>query len=191
MPALGAYRKIAPEVEVDITLTDRNVDLVEEGFDVAFRIGSMRDSSMIARRLAPYRMAVCAAPDYLTRAGTPAHPRELEQHETIAFSPSARAPWRFVRQGEEVDVTPIRMITVNSGQAVRTAAQAGLGVIMQPEILVRRDIENGALIRLFPDWPLRERPMWLLYYRDRKMTPRLRSFITFATSAFAAPESLS
>lgn len=188
MPALGAYRDIAPDVEIEITLTDRTVDLVEEGFDIAFRIGEMPDSSMIARRLTPYRMVVCAAPSYLARAGHPTHPRDLGAHQAIAFSPSARAPWRFVRQQETVEVAPIRMVTVNSGPAVRAAALAGLGVIMQPEILVRRDLQEGSLLRLFADWHLRERSMWLLYYRDRQMTPRLRSFISFATSAFAAAE---
>lgn len=190
MPALGAYRALAPDVEIEITLTDRTVDLVEEGFDVAFRIGAMPDSSLIARRLAPYRMAVCAAPGYLERAGCPEHPRDLAAHQAVAFSPSAHAPWRFARQAETVEVAPIRMVTVNSGQAVRTAAVAGLGVIMQPEILVRRDLQEGALVRLLADWQLRERPMWLLYYRDRQMTPRLRSFISFATSAFARTEAV-
>ncbi|WP_180900292.1 LysR family transcriptional regulator [Martelella soudanensis] len=184
MPALSGYRTAAPDVELDIILTDRNVDLVEEGFDVAFRIGTMSDNSMIARPLTPYRMVICAAPGYLADKGTPSHPSELDGHEAIAFTPSARSPWRFTRGEEDVRVTPTRMITVNSGQAVRVAACAGLGIIMQPEILLKRDIEAGFLARLFPDWGLGERPMWLLYYRDRRMTPRLRSFISFAVATF-------
>ncbi len=184
MPALSGYRSAAPKVELDIILTDRNVDLVEEGFDVAFRIGAMSDNSMIARPLAPYRMVVCAAPDYLISRGTPSHPSELDGHEAIAFTPSARSTWRFTRGEEDVQASPTRMIAVNSGQAVRAAARAGLGIVMQPEILLKRDIEAGCLIQLFSDWRLGERPMWLLYYRDRRMTPRLRSFITFAVAAF-------
>ncbi|MDQ0395570.1 DNA-binding transcriptional LysR family regulator [Labrys monachus] len=186
MPALAGYRALAPEVELDIGLTDRNVDLVDEGFDIAFRIGAMPDGSMIARSLMPYRMVVCAAPDYLSRKGTPSHPGELDGHEAVAFTPSARSAWRFTQGEEDVQVSPIRMINVNSGQAVRAAARAGLGIIMQPEILVKRDLEAGCLIRLFPDWRLDERPMWLLYYRDRRMTPRLRSFISFAVAAFGS-----
>lgn len=191
MPALGPYRILAPDVELDITLTDRNVDLVDEGFDVAFRIGAMSDSNMIARVLMPYRMAVCAAPDYLARKGMPLHPNELDGHEAIAFTPSARSPWRFTRGEEDVQVSPTRMIIVNNGQAVRAAARAGLGIIMQPEILLKHDIEAGSLIPLFPDWRLGERPMWLLYYRDRRMTPRLSSFISFAVSAFGSFENVS
>lgn len=189
MPALGSYRLTAPDVELDIALSDRNVDLVEEGFDIAFRIGVMQDSAMIARSLAPYRMAVCAAPDYLARRGMPGHPDDLTSHETIAFTPSARSPWKFTWGMEEIAITPPRMITVNSGQAVRAAARAGLGIIMQPEILVKRDLETGSLVRLFPDWRLGERPMWLLYQRDRRITPRLRSFIAFSMSSFGSSSS--
>ena len=184
MPALGRYRLMAPDVDLDIALSNRTVDLVEEGFDIAFRIGAMRDSSLIARPLAAYRMIVCAAPAYLAHRGAPAQPEDLDEHDTIAFTPSARSPWRFTKGEEEKVVTPPRRITVNDGQAVRAAARAGLGIIMQPEILLMQDIQTGRLIRLFPDWRLGERPMWLIYQRDRRMTPRLRSFISFATGAF-------
>lgn len=184
MPALGGYRTAAPEVELDIALSDRNVDLVEEGFDIAFRIGPMQDSSLIARPLVPYRMIVCAAPEYLARRGTPIRPDDLGGHDTIAFTPSARSAWRFTQGDQVIAVTPPRMITVNGGQAVRTAARAGLGIILQPEILLKHDVETGRLIRLFSDWRLGERPMWLLYQRDGRMTPRLRSFISFATATF-------
>lgn len=190
MPALAGYRSLAPDVELDISLTDRNVGLVEEGFDLAFRIGAMSDTSMIARPLRPYRMVACAAPGYLARRGTPSHPSELEGHEAIAFTPSARLPWRFTRGEEDVQISPARMITVNNGQAVRSAARAGLGVVVQPEILLKLDIEAGCLTRLFADWQLGERPMWLLYYRDRRVTPRLRSFISFAVAAFGSSSSL-
>jgi DNA-binding transcriptional LysR family regulator len=186
MPALARFREAAPEVELDISLSDRNLDLVDEGFDVAFRMGDLHDSSLIARPLAPYRMAICASPDYLARIGTPQHPRALETHQVIAFTPSARSPWRMSHGGEDCVVNPARRITVNNGQAVRAAARAGLGIVLQPEILLQRDIEAGHLVRLLPQWRLPQRPMWLLYLRDRRMTPRLQSFIRFATAAFGA-----
>ncbi|WP_338069210.1 LysR family transcriptional regulator [Pararobbsia silviterrae] len=190
MPALVDYRAIAPDVELDIVLTDRVVDLVDEGFDVAFRIGALQDSRMIARPLMPYRMVVCAAPAYLARMGTPRHPSDLERHEAIVFTPSARSPWRLTRGKEDVRVMPKKIISVNSGQAVRVAARAGLGVVMQPEILLRHDIEADCLVRLFPRWQLGERPLSLLYYRDRRTTPRLSSFISFAIETFSSPSAL-
>lgn len=135
-------------------------------------------------------MAVCAAPEYLVRRGTPRHPSELDAHEAVAFAPSARSAWKFTRGDESAEASPVRMITVNNGQAVRAAARAGLGIIMQPEILVRRDFETGSLTPLLTDWRLGERPMWLVYFRDRRMTPRLSSFISFAISTFGASENI-
>ncbi|WP_436005327.1 LysR family transcriptional regulator [Rhizobium sp. LjRoot254] len=185
MPALGRYREIAPDVTLDVTLTDRNVDIVEEGFDIAFRIGELPDSRLIARQLAPYRMVVCASPQYLASRGMPQHPSELSNHEAVGFTPAAKSPWKLSKHDEAVEVTPRMSMSVNSGQAVRMAARTGLGVIMQPAILLTADIESGLLVRLFPDWHLRERPMWLVYHRDRRMTPRLRSVISFAIAEFA------
>ncbi len=185
MPALGRYREQAPQVTLDITLTDRTVDIVEEGFDAAFRIGTPPDGRLIARKLAPYRMMICASPEYLARMGTPAHPAELSIHESITFTPAARSPLRLFRGDETIEVTPVRPVTVNSGQAVRVAACAGLGVVMQPAMLLMPDVQAGRLVQLFPDWRLGERPMSLLYYRDRRMTPRLRSFIAFSIKEFA------
>jgi DNA-binding transcriptional LysR family regulator len=185
-PALGRYRDQAPDVTLDIVLTDRNVDLVEEGFDAAFRIGTPPDGRLIARQLAPYRMMICGSPDYLARTGTPAHPTELSNHDSIIFTPAARSPWRLSRGDDKVEVTPARSMTVNSGQAVRMAACAGLGIIMQPATLLMPDVKTGRLVQLFPDWRLGERPMSLLYYRDRRMTPRLRSFIAFSMKEFSA-----
>lgn len=184
MPALKRYRETAPDVMLDLVLTDRNVDLVEEGFDVAFRIGTPPDSRLIARRLMPYRMMICAAPDYVKRMGEPCHPDELSGHEAVGFTPAAMSPWRFSKDGKVVEVSPLRHLTVNSGQALRMAARAGLGVIMQPEILLAADVHAGVLVQLLPDWRLGERPMSLLYYRDQRMTPRLRSFISFAIEEF-------
>ncbi|MBY5494205.1 LysR family transcriptional regulator [Rhizobium leguminosarum] len=186
MPRLQRYRELAPDVTLDITLTDRNVDIVDEGFDIAFRIGELPDSRLIARRLAPYRMMICAAPDYLARRGNPDHPRDLAHHDAIGFAPAARSPWKLAKGDDRVEVVPQMSITVNSGQAVRVAGRAGLGVIMQPSILLSTDVEAGLLVQLFPDWQLRERPMSLVYHRDRRMTPRLRSIISFAISEFGA-----
>jgi DNA-binding transcriptional LysR family regulator len=184
MPALQRYREIAPDVTLDITLTDRNVDIVDEGFDIAFRIGELPDSRLIARHLAPYRMMICASPDYLARQGRPDHPSALSAHDAVGFTPAVRAPWKMTRGSEEVEVVPRMSVTVNNGQAVRMAARAGLGVVMQPAILLSADIQAGLLVRLFADWQLRERPMSLIYHRDRRMTPRLRSIIAFALSEF-------
>ncbi|MET1078877.1 MAG: LysR family transcriptional regulator [Pseudomonas sp.] len=190
VPSLRRYREIAPEVSLDLTLSDRNIDLVDEGFDLAFRLGSLPDSRLIVRSLASYRMMIAAAPDYLKRLGTPRHPLELASHEAVGFTPSARSPWRLSRGDEVVEVMPRRSITVNHGQAVRTAACAGLGVVMQPALLLAEHVRAGQLVQLFADWQLQERPMSLLYHRDRRMTQALRSFIAFAVDEFGAVDKI-
>jgi DNA-binding transcriptional LysR family regulator len=184
VPALRAYREIAKDVSLDLMLTDRNVDLVEEGFDVAFRIGTLPDSRLIARRLTPYSMVICASPEYIKRKGEPKHPTELTMHEVVGFTPAAGSAWRLSKNGDLVEVTPPISMTVNNGQALRMAARSGLGVVMQPAILLLPDVQTGKLVQLLTDWQLNERSMSLLYYRDQHMTPRLRSFISFAISAF-------
>ncbi|MFW8643669.1 LysR substrate-binding domain-containing protein [Rhizobium beringeri] len=122
----------------------------------------------------------------LHEGGNPDHPRDLAHHDAIGFAPAARSPWKLAKRDDRVEVVPQMSITVNSGQAVRVAGRAGLGVIMQPSILLSSDVEAGLLVQLFPDWQLRERPMSLVYHRDRRMTPRLRSIISFAISEFGA-----
>jgi DNA-binding transcriptional LysR family regulator len=184
VPAMQRYRELVPDVTLDINLTDRNVDIVDEGYDIAFRIGELPDSRLIARHLAPYRMMICASPGYLAQRGTPNHPSELSDYDAVGFTPSARSTWKLAKGSEVIEVAPRVPVTVNSGQAVRMAARAGLGIIMQPAILVQPDVRDGLLTRLFSDWRLRERPMSLLYHRDRRMTPRLRSVISFAISEF-------
>jgi DNA-binding transcriptional LysR family regulator len=188
LPALPIYRDLAPDVTLDITLTDRNVDIVEEGFDIAFRIGALRESSVIARPLRPYHMAIAASPGYLTKRGTPGRPEDLSGHDAVAFTASSTSAWRFARNGEEIHVDPLKKTIVNSGRAVVVGACAGLGVILQPEILLRREFEEGRLVRLLEGWDVGQRPMALLYYRDRRMTPRLRSFIQFAVAQFGMVE---
>ncbi|MDF7662946.1 LysR family transcriptional regulator [Erwiniaceae bacterium L1_54_6] len=186
IPALQRYRKMAPDVEIDIILTDRVIDLVDEGIDIAFRIGELDDSSMIGRPLMPYRMAVCASPDYLNVYGTPEHPSELFGHHLLSLSTSSRSPWKLSRCEEKVEIPVQSKLTVNNGQALRMAARSGLGIVMQPEILLSGDIISGRLVRLFQGWHIRERQVWLLYLRDKRMTPKIRAFINFSLEEFSS-----
>lgn len=184
MPALSHFRHSAPQVTLDIVLTDRAVDVVDEGFDIAFRIGDLPDSSMVARPLSPYRMMICASPDYLSKQGVPAHPSELIKHDVVGLTSASASPWRLTKGEHSVVIFPPSNVVVNNGQAVRMAAKAGLGIVMQPEMLLSADVRSGELTVLFPDWQLRERPMWLLYYKDKRMTLGMRSFINFAVNEF-------
>lgn len=185
MPALTRYRRIFPLVKIDVVLTDRNIDLVEEGVDIAFRIGKVPDSRLIQRTLMPYKMIVCAAPNYLNEHGEPHHPSELSHHDVVLFTPAARGPVKLYKEEEQVEVKPKCMVTVNGGHALVNAAVAGLGIIMQPEILLKPYITSKQLIPILTDWQLGQRQISILYYRDQNMSPRLRSFINFSLQEFS------
>ncbi len=136
VPALAEYMARHPEVRVEATLTDRVVDLAEEGFEAALRIGTLADSSMlVARALAPYRLMMCASPGYLARHGTPSDLQALARHQCLSFEPSALAQWLQVDAGG-LERVPDGRLQINNGEALRTAALHGLGIVLQSALLL-------------------------------------------------------
>lgn len=184
MPALSVYLERYPEVSIDVALCDRVVDLVEEGFEAAIRIGQLPDSALIVKSLSPYRLMICASPDYLARRGTPGKPEDLTRHECLSFSPAALAHWRLTDKDEVYRVPVSGRIQVNHGQALRVAALHGLGIVLQPAILLEADVRAGHLIQLFPSHQLPSRPMSVVYLPDRYRSPKLRSFVDFLVERF-------
>ena len=186
MPALSVYLARYPEVSLDVVLSDRVVDLVEEGFEAAIRIGPLPDSGLIARPLAPYRLMMCASPDYLARCGTPATPEDLSQHACLSFSPAAVVHWRLTDAQDSTSRVPVSgRLQVNHGQALRVAALHGLGIVLQPAILLEADVQAGRLVQLFPTHTLPSRPMSVVYLPDRYRSPKLRSFVDFLVERFS------
>ncbi|SDP90558.1 DNA-binding transcriptional regulator, LysR family [Rhodoferax sp. OV413] len=186
MPALSVYLARYPEVSVDVALCDRVVDLVEEGFEAAIRIGALPDSALIARPLAPYRLMICASPDYLARRGTPATPEDLSQHDCLSFSPAALVHWRLTDTQDDICRVPVSgRLQVNNGQALRVAALHGLGIVLQPAILLQADVQAGRLVQLFANHTLPSRPMSVVYLPDRYRSPKLRSFVDFLVERFS------
>jgi DNA-binding transcriptional LysR family regulator len=188
MPALSAYMERYPEVSVDLALSDRVADLVEEGFEAAIRIGQLpADSALIARSLAPYRLMICASPAYLARRGVPATPEALSRHECLSFSPAAMANWRLQDKdkGGELCIPVSGRLQVNHGQALRVAALHGMGIVLQPEILLQADVQAGRLVQLFPTQELPSRTMSVVYLPDRYRSPKLRSFVDFVVERFS------
>lgn len=186
MPAMAAYLERYPEVSIDVVLSDRVVDLVEEGFEAAIRIGQLPDSSLIARPLAPYRLMICASPDYLARRGTPRQPADLSQHECLSFSPAALAHWRLTGHQDDVCSVPVSgRLQVNHGQALRVAALHGMGIVLQPAFLLETDVRAGRLVQLFPTHALPSRPLSVVYLPDRYRSPKLRSFVDFLVERFS------
>lgn len=186
VPKLKHFTEIAPDVDIDLSLSDRNEDLLAEGFDVAFRIGPLEDSSLMQIALAPYNMVACAAPEYLAGREKPQTPADLHHYRAVLFSKTGRKPWRFTRGNDCVSWLPKAAVSVNSGQAVLSAAKAGMGLVMLPEVLAREDLAAGHLAEVLPGWSLPQQPMALVFHRDRYRPQRLQAFIAFARSAFKA-----
>jgi DNA-binding transcriptional LysR family regulator len=184
-PLIGEYLAANPAVNLNLTLDDRLVDIVDEGYDAAIRIGTLADSGLIARRLAPYRMLICASPAYLERTGMPTQPADLAAHQCLDFTYwSKRGGWRLGRH-EGNDFAPAgHRFRTNNGQALRMAALAGLGIVMQSEALLADDVRSGRLVEILQDFRPAPRPMQIVYPRDRQAVPKLTTFIEFMIRRF-------
>src|SRR5476649_1241809 len=192
VPALADYRVRYPKVDLDVVITDTVVDLAEDGFEAAIRLGNLQSSDLIARPLAPYRLMICAAPSYLAARGEPRLPADLAQHECLAYSysfrsewRSAQAAWRMTGPEGEISVPITGRMQIDSAQGLRRAALAGMGIVMLPEIMLSEDIDTGHLVRLLPEYTPPVRPLNLIYLRDHRMSRKLRSFVDFVVERFS------
>tara|TARA_R110000764_G_scaffold6853_3_gene25230 strand:- start:28087 stop:28971 length:885 start_codon:yes stop_codon:yes gene_type:complete len=184
---LPEYMTMYPDIKVEMALTNRTVDLIDEGFDVAFRVGNLSDSGLIARALRPYKLVLCAAPHYILEHPTISEPTDLLEHECLGFSHTElRTHWTFLTESGPMSVPVSGRLMVDSGEALMKAAIAGLGVMLQPLELVEKEMETGRLVEVLSNYPVPTRPMHLLYAPDRRMTPKLRSFIDFTLSHFGS-----
>jgi DNA-binding transcriptional LysR family regulator len=179
------FMKKYPEVTVELILNDRMVDLVDEGIDVAIRVGTLADSTMMSRSLSPYRTVVCAAPDYLAERGTPTHPKDLVDHDCLSYPYWTDGPrWSFSGPEGDVHVDVKSRLQINNGFGIRYAALAGAGIVMQRAELVADDIAEGRLQALLTNYQAQSRARHLVWLQNRKMTPKLRAFIDFVAGVY-------
>jgi DNA-binding transcriptional LysR family regulator len=172
-------------VTVDLTLSDRMVDLVEDGIDAAIRVGALTDSTMMSRSLSPYKAVVCAAPDYLAERGTPAHPNDLVDHDCLSYPDwHDGLRWSFFGPEGEVQVDVKSRLQINNGFGIRYAALAGAGIVMQRAELVAEDIAKGRLKVLLSNYKIQSRPRHIVWLANRKMTPKLRAFIDYVAKVY-------
>jgi DNA-binding transcriptional LysR family regulator len=178
-PLLPSLTERYPELSVDLSLNDRVVDLVEEGFDVGLRSGPLpADAHLVARPLAPLRMLLCASPEYLARKGTPRRPADLAKHDCLIFAHwGHRDRWRLVGPSGEVRVPVRGPLVLNNGQALKEAALAGGGILMQSAQLVGADLAAGRLVRVLPRWAPPERPAFLVFPPDRRVLAKVQCFV--------------
>ncbi len=184
-PLWGVFRARYPKVSLDVTLADRVVDLVEEGYDVAIRIATLPSSTLISKRLATTRMVLCASPDYLKARGAPRHPAELAAHAVISYSYwSTRDEWHFDGPQGPVSVKTQPCMHTNSGDTCRAAALAHQGVILQPTFLVGDDLAAGTLVELMPEFHSIELGIYAIYPTRKHVSPKVRALVDFLAGHF-------
>jgi len=185
-PLWGTFMAEHPKVRLDVTLADRLVDLVEEGYDVAIRIATLESSTLVSKKLATTRMALCASPAYLARHGTPLHPGELARHSVISYSYwSTKDEWRFEGPQGAVSVRTQPCMHTNSGDTCRAAALAHQGVILQPTFLVGKDLTDGGLVELMPQYRSIELGIYAVYPTRKHVSAKVRALIEFLAQHFS------
>ncbi len=185
-PLWGVFRNQYPNVALDVTLSDRLVDLVEEGYDVAIRIATLPSSTLISKRLTSTRMVLCASPAYIAAHGAPSHPADLARHAVIAYSYwSTRDEWHFDGPLGPASVKTLPAIHTNSGDTCRVAALAHQGIIMQPSFLVGDDLAAGTLVELMPQFRCIELGVYAVYPTRKHVSPKVRVLIDFLSRHFA------
>lgn len=181
----GEFRTLHPKVTLDVTLADRVVDLVEEGYDLAIRIATLPSSTLISKRLSTTRMVLCASPQYLKEHGTPRHPTELAGHAVIAYSYwSTKDEWHFDSPQGKVSVRTQPCIRTNNGDTCRAAALVHQGVILQPTFLVGEDLATGKLVELMPEFRSIDLGIYAVYPTRKHVSPKVRLLIDFLVDAF-------
>lgn len=185
-PLLNNFQLAHPAVGIDLQLNDRKVDIVEEGFDIALRIGHLKSSSLIAKRIAPVRLVMCAAPDYLKRHGTPETPQDLNQHRFLRYSlmEESREPllqWRQRDGGETGELSS------NNGDVLVAAAIAGAGIVLQPSFLSGSAIGQGKLRVVLPEYEPKPLGLYAVYAHRQLLASKVRHFVDFMDGYFGDP----
>lgn len=184
-PAIPDFIAAYPDVAVELTQNDRVVDLIEEGYDLAVRVGKLPDSSLIARKLAPCRRVLCASPAYLAKRGEPKRPSDLTGHDCLDYTYSPeRNLWRLRGPEGEVQVRVDGSFRANNGDTLRAAAIAGLGLISSPSFIVGEDFRSGLLKPVLCDYRPTELGIHAVYPHNRHVSAKVRSFVDFLAERF-------
>ena len=183
-PLLPAFMLVTPELKVDVSFNDRFVDLVDEGHDLAIRIGQLPDSSLIARKLGESGSVICAAPEYWDRHGRPSRPADLANHNCFAYSYLATgSEWRLRGPEGDVAVRVSGSLAANNGDMLRQAAVAGLGVVATPLFIACDDLRAGRLEPVLRDCEPPRRGIYAVYPHNRHLSAKVRAFVDFLVEA--------
>lgn len=184
-PAIAGYLQRFPDIRIDINYQDRKVNLVEDGFDIAIRIGALPDSSLVAVPLMKQQLLCCASPDYLHQQGRPKHPTELRKHNCLTYSySSTNNDWHFRKGGESHAIKASGRLNANNGRAMAAVAAQGVGIILKPQFIVQDFIDRGELVAILEDYELPRSDVYAVYPHRRFLPAKMRSFIDYLKEYF-------
>jgi DNA-binding transcriptional LysR family regulator len=184
-PLWGPFRDQYPKVALDITLTDRVVDLVEEGYDVAVRISRLPSSTLVSRKLASTRLRLCASENYLKKHGVPQHPSDLAAHQVISYTYLAtQDEWQFIGPNGAQGIRISASIHTNNGDTCRRAALDHQGIVLQPDFLVGDDLKRGTLTELMPLYRAVELGIYVVYPTRKYLPLKIRRLVDFLVESF-------
>ncbi|AUI88697.1 LysR family transcriptional regulator [Vibrio azureus] len=175
-PLLNQFLEQYPQVDLELNLTNHKVDLIEQGIDLAIRLGRLQDSSLIAKRLSSRQLYVCASSDYLDRFGEPHTLSELSRHQCLVGSADY---WHFKEEKREKSLRVSGRIKCNSGFALVDAAKRGLGLVQLPDYYVQEALDQGELVEVLTDYRVEREGIWALYPQNRNLSPKVRLLIDF------------
>lgn len=186
IPILPEFLEQHPALEIEIIMDDRSVDLVEEGIDVAIRMGSMSDSTLTARKIGECQRLVMGTPAYSERWGEPQEPKDLTQHQAISLTqPNLGVLWKFRQGSSEIAVTVGGRVLVTAGEGVREAVLAGLGLTVSSEWLFAPELKSGAVRTALTDWQLPTLDLWAVFPTGRRASMKARMFADFVEARLA------
>ncbi|PAU80570.1 LysR family transcriptional regulator [Halovibrio salipaludis] len=187
-PLLSEFQKAHPAVGIDLQLNDRKVDIVEEGFDIALRVGHLRSSSLIAKRIAPARLVICASPSYLEQHGTPQCPEDLRDHRYLRYSYLEQEGGQAMHQWlQSSGRDPSSDLICNNGDVLVEAAIAGAGIALQPTFISGSAIKEGKLQVILPEYEPEPMALYAVYAHRQLLASKVRSFIDFIDGYFGDP----
>jgi LysR family transcriptional regulator for bpeEF and oprC len=189
LPALPRFLEAHPQLAIDIEMSDRVVDLAEEGMDVSLRIGEVPDSRVIARRIYSIRFVACASPDYLARRGAPVTPDDLAAHDCLPYwlpRTGRYRPWTFARDGVPISVPVTGRFSINNSEALIDLAVAGAGIVFVSTFLAAQAVKDGRLRTVLDNYAAEGPPVSAIYLPSRQLSSRVRAFVEFVAGLVPA-----
>jgi DNA-binding transcriptional LysR family regulator len=185
VPQLGPFLDQHPQLNIDLMLDDRNINLVEEGIDVALRMGQLTDSGLTARKIADCRRVVLGTPAYFARHGEPSCPADLSKHQAVVYNLGSGTTWQFAKGTEKQSVILSGRLRVSAAEGVREAVLADQGLTIASEWMFARELASGAVKRVMHDWTLPDLDLWAVFPTGRMASAKARAFVEYVQGLLA------